>query len=102
MATGSAQPFLPAGTATLAAGSVSASLTLSGAGDTVLVTNASPAVAFVRFGADASAAAGPKDTPVLPNSRLLLGVNGLITHAAAVLASGTGQVFFTLGCGSVV
>ena len=73
MAIGSTQPFLPAGTATLAATTSSASLTLAGSGDTVLVTNASASTAFVRFGAAASVAAGPGDTPVLANSRVLLG-----------------------------
>jgi hypothetical protein len=102
MAIGSTQPFLPAGTATLQAAATSASLALAGAGDTVLVTNATASVAFVRFGADLSVTAGPSDTPVLPNSRVLLGVNGLITCAAAVLASGSGPVFFTLGGGSSI
>ena len=102
MAIGSTQPFIPAGTATLAATTAPGSVALSGAGDTVLVTNAAASVAFVRFGAAASVAAGPGDMPVLPNSRVLLGVNGLITHAAAALAAGTGQVFFTLGGGSSI
>jgi hypothetical protein len=102
MAIGSTQPFLPAGTATLAATTASASLTLAGRGDTVLVTNASGSTAFVRFGAAASVAAGPGDTPVLANSRVLLGVNALITHAAAVLTSGSGPVYFTLGGGSSI
>lgn len=102
MAIGSTQPFSPAGTASLVATTSSSGLTLAGAGDTVLVTNASASVALIRFGADASVSAGPGDTPVLPNSRVLLGVNGLITHAAAVLASGSGPVFFTLGGGSSI
>ena len=102
MAIGSTQPFLPAGTSALAAGPASASVALAGSGDTVLVTNAAASVAFVRFGADPSVAATAADLPVLPNSRVLLGVNGLITYAAAMLASGSGTVFFTLGGGSSI
>jgi hypothetical protein len=38
--------------------------------------------------------------PVLPNSRVMLGVNPIIAYAAVVLASGTGSVLLTRGDGS--
>ena len=100
MSAGSSQPFRPAGTVALSASTSSASIPLAGGGDSVLITNASAAVAFVRFGADASVAATASDTPVLPNARILLGVNSLIGYGAAALTSGTGSVYFTRGDGS--
>jgi hypothetical protein len=39
---------------------------------------------------------------VLANSRVMLSVNGLISHAAAVLVTGSGLVLFTRGDGSYV
>jgi hypothetical protein len=75
---------------------------LAGGGDTLLVTNASGSVAFVRLGVDATVSATAADFPLLPNSRAMLGVNGLIATAATVLASGTGTVYFTRGDGSYV
>jgi hypothetical protein len=102
MSIGSSQPFRPAGTASLAAGTASASVALAGGGDSLLVTNASAATAFVRLGADPTVAATAADMPVLPNGRALLGVNPLITYAAALLTTGSGTVFFTRGDGSYV
>jgi hypothetical protein len=40
------------------------------------------------------------DMPVLPNSRVMLAVNFLITYAATVLTSGSGAVLLTRGDGS--
>jgi hypothetical protein len=99
MSIGATQPFRPAGTATLAAGTASASVPLAGAGGTVLVTNATDAVAFVRLGTSAVTAT-LSDTPVLPNSRIVLAANSSIQHAAAVLAAGSGQLFFSVGDGT--
>src|SRR5690349_11270361 len=100
MPIGSTQPFRPAGTATLAASTSSASVLLAGGGDSVVVTNTTNALAYIRFGADPSVAAGTADMPILASSRLMLSVNSLITFAAAVLASGSGAVLFTRGDGS--
>jgi len=99
MSIGATQPFRPAGTATLAAGTASASVALAGAGGTVLVTNATNAVAFVRLGTSAVAAT-LADTPVLPNSRIVLAGGGGIHYAAAILSSGSGEVFFSIGDGT--
>jgi hypothetical protein len=100
MAIGSIQPFRPAGTVGLAAGTGSASIALAGGGETVVVTNPTTALAFVRFGADPSVTATPADMPVLPGARVMLAANPLITYAAAVLTSGSGSVWFTRGDGS--
>ncbi|HVB68267.1 MAG TPA: hypothetical protein VNE67_10485 [Acetobacteraceae bacterium] len=102
MAIGSTQPFRPAGTVSLAAGTGSASVALAGGGETVVVTNTTAALAFVRFGADPSVTASPADMPVLPGARVMLAANSLITYAAAVLASGSGSVLFTVGDGSFI
>lgn len=102
MATGSVAPFTPAGTVAVAASSAaSTSAALPGVNDAVLVTNASPVLAFVAFGAGAATATAA-DTPVLPGQALLLGT-GRLVNAAAVLLSGTSQietVYFTIGGGT--
>ena len=51
MATGSTQPFRPAGTVSIAASATSSAVSLKGAGSAVLVYNASAATAFFRLGA---------------------------------------------------
>jgi hypothetical protein len=100
MAIGSIMPFRPTGTVSLGATATSASVALSGGGDSIVVTNISASLAYVRFGADPSVAATAADMPVLPNSHVMLGVNSLIGNAAAILASGSGTVLFTRGDGS--
>lgn len=102
MAVGSVTPFRPTGTAALTATTSSASIALSGGGETVVVTNISGSLAYVRFGADASVAASPVDMPVLANSRATLSINGLVSHASAVLMTGNGTVLFTRGDGSFI
>jgi hypothetical protein len=39
--------------------------------------------------------------PILGSSRLILSVNSLISHAAAVSPSGSGNVLFSRGDGSI-
>ena len=102
MAIGSITPFRPTGTVSLGAGTSSAAVALAGGGDSVVVTNTSASLAYVRFGADPSVTASSADMPVMANSRVMLSVNSLVTYAAAVLASGSGGVLFTRGDGSFV
>lgn len=102
MATGSIKPFVPSRTATLMGTTTSSNVALGAGGDTVVVTNVASSVAFVRFGSDATVSASTTDMPVLPNSRVLLALNPLISYAAAVLISGTGNILFTRGDGSIV
>lgn len=84
----------------MSAGTTSASVQLAGGGDSVVVTNITASLAYVRFGADPSVTASTTDMPVLPNTRAMLAVNSLITYAATVLASGSGVVLLTRGDGS--
>ncbi len=100
MATGSITPFRPTGTVSLSASTSSAVVPLTGGGDTVVVTNTASSLAYVDFGADSSTSASSADMPVLPNSRVMLSVNGLVNYAAAILIAGTGAVLFTRGDGS--
>jgi hypothetical protein len=102
MAIGSITPFRPTGTVSLAANTSSATVELAGGGDTVVVTNPTTSLAYVRFGADPSVSASPVDMPVMANSKVMLSVNGLISHAAATLAAGSGSILFTRGDGSFV
>ncbi|MDE2516973.1 MAG: hypothetical protein KGL12_13175 [Rhodospirillales bacterium] len=102
MANGTLAAFEPTGTVTLAAGTTSASIALAGGGDTVVVTNTSAALAFVRFDAGTGGVATPSDMPVLPGARVILGVNSLIVYAAATLVGGSGNILFTRGRGAFV
>ena len=90
MAIGSITPFRPTGTVSLGASTSSVTVQLAGGGDTVVVTNPSASLAYVRFGADPSVSASAVDMPVMANSKVMLSVNGLVSHAAAVLAAGSG------------
>jgi len=86
----------------VAATTVSAASPLAGGGESVVVTNNSASVAFVRFGSDNTVSASSADMPVLPNSRVMLSINSLIGFVATALASGSGNVFFTRGDGSFI
>jgi len=99
MATGSTQPFRPAGTLALTASTTSATGTLVGGGGAVLVYNAASATAFFRLGAAAGLAALASDTPVPPGARMLVDGGPFVSTAAVLLAAGAGTVYFTLGDG---
>lgn len=101
MASGASLPFRPSGTTSVAASTAAAATMLASGGSSILVFNNSGAVAFVRFGMNTTPAASTGDTPVPAGARMLLDAGTLVTHASAVLASGTGSVFFTRGDGSI-
>ena len=102
MPLGSVSPFRPTGTVSVSVSNVSANACLFGGGDFVVVTNATNALAYVRFGSDPTVMASNSDMPILGNSRLILSVNSLISYAAAVSPSGTGNILFSRGDGSLV
>lgn len=102
MAVGAISPFRPTGTVSLSASTTSGSVSLLGAGDSVVVTNTTGVLAYVRFGADPSVTASASDMPVLPNGRAMLCVNQLVSYGAGVLTSGGGSILFTRGDGSFV
>jgi hypothetical protein len=102
MPLGSVSPFRPTGTVSVPVGAASTSAALSGGGDSVVVTNTSTNLAYVRFGSDSTVAASVSDMPILPSSRLILSVNSLITYAAVISPSGSGIVLFSRGDGSFI
>ncbi len=102
MPLGSVSPFRPTGTSSVSTSNVSANVPLAGGGDSVVVTNPSSRLAYVRFGADPSLVATVSDMPILPNSHVILSVNSLITYGAAFAPSGTGSILFSRGDGSIV
>lgn len=102
MPLGSVSPFRPTGTVSLSVGNVSAGVALSGGGDSVVVTNTSGYLVYVRFGAGPTLTATMTDMPVLPSSRVILSVNSLIHYAAALSPNGTATVLFSRGDGSTV
>ena len=102
MPLGSVSPFRPTGTASVAGGTAAANVALVGGGDSVVVTNASSSLAYIRFGSDATVVATAADMPVLPGSKVILSVNSLISFASAIVPSGSGTVLFSRGDGSTI
>jgi hypothetical protein len=100
MPLGSVSPFRPTGTMSVSVGSVSTNAPLSGGGDSVVVTNTTSALVYIRFGSDPTVVASTADMPILPGSKLILSVNSLISYAAAISPSGSGSVLFSRGDGS--
>jgi len=99
MATGSTQPFRPAGTAALSASTSSGTIALVGGGTAMLVYNAASDTAFFRLGASSGLTASVTDTPVPPGQMMLVDGGPFVRYAAALLASGAGNVYFTIGDG---
>jgi hypothetical protein len=97
---GAANAFQPSATVTVASSTASANAPLAAGGESVLITNPNSALLYVRFGSDPTVQATTGDTPVLPNSRILLRCGPLVSHFATILASGSGSVMFTRGDGS--
>ena len=102
MPLGSVSPFRPSGTVSISVGNTSSNVQLVGGGDTVVVTNATSGLAYVRFGSDPLTTASTADMPVLASSRLILSVNSLICYAAAVSPAGSGSILFSRGDGSII
>lgn len=102
MPLGSVSPFRPTGTVSVPVGAASANVLLSGGGDSVVVTNTTTSLAYVRFGSDQSVVASASDMPILSGSKLILSVNSLISYAAAMSPSGSGTVLFSRGDGSFI
>jgi hypothetical protein len=102
MAIGSVSPFRPSGTAVVSAGGVSVNTLLTAGGDTVVVTNATGAIIFIKFGSDSLVTASTADFPVLANSAMIFSVNPLVTYAAAIAPSASGNVYFSRGDGSII
>jgi hypothetical protein len=102
MPLGSVSPFRPTGTVSVSVGNVSSNAPLSGGGDSVVVTNTTTALAYIRFGSDSTVTASSADMPVLPGSRMILSVNSLISYGAAISPSGSGSILFSRGDGSFV
>ncbi len=99
MSTGSTQPFRPAGTASAAATNSVSSIALVGGGNAVLIYNAAASTAFFRLGGASGLTATVNDTPVPAGGRMLVGGGPFVNHAAVLLSSGSGTVYFTLGDG---
>jgi hypothetical protein len=102
MPLGSVSPFRPTGTIGVLVGSVSANARLSGGGDSVVVTNTTAFLSYIRFGSDSTVVASISDMPILGGSRLILSINSLISYAAAISPSGSGNVLFSRGDGSFI
>jgi hypothetical protein len=102
MPLGSVSPFRLTGTISVSVGTVSANAPLSGGGDSIVVTNTTASLVYIRFGSDPTVTASTADMPILAGSRLILSINSLISYAAAISPSGSGAVLFSRGDGSFV
>jgi hypothetical protein len=102
MPIGLISPFRPTGTVSIAASAVSSNTRLDGGGETVVVTNTSGVLGYVKFSSDSAVTATTADMPILPSSRLILSINSLISHAAAITPSGSGTILFSRGDGSIL
>jgi hypothetical protein len=99
MSVGSVQPFQTAtnaSTVTIAATTTVATAALPGNGESVLVYNASAAIAFVRVGGSATV----NDVPVPPGARMLMQCGAYASLVAVLLSTGTGNVLFVRGSGT--
>jgi hypothetical protein len=101
MPLGSVSPFRPTGTIGLSVSSTSGNVSLSGGGDSIVVTNTTTALAYIRFGSDSTVTASTADMPILASSKLILSINSLITYAAAISPTGSGTILFSRGDGSI-
>jgi hypothetical protein len=102
MSVGSVQPFQTAtnaSTVTIAATTTVATAALPGNGESVLVYNASAAIAFVRVGGSATTAT-VNDVPVPPGARMLMQCGAYASLVAVLLSTGTGNVLFVRGSGT--
>ncbi len=102
MPLGSVSPFRPTGTVSVSVSNVSSNTPLSGGGDSIVVTNATTSLGYVRFGSDMTVTASTTDMPVLAGSRMILSINSLISYAAAISPSGSGSILFSRGDGSTI
>ena len=102
MPLGSVSPFRPTGTVSVSVSNVSSNTPLSGGGDSIVVTNATTSLGYVRFGSDMTVTASTTDMPVLAGSRVILSINSLISYAAAISPSGSGSILFSRGDGSTI
>ncbi|HQT38372.1 MAG TPA: hypothetical protein PK231_03030 [Acidocella sp.] len=99
MTVGSVNPFKPAVTVTISGGTTSTNAALTVTGDAVVVYNSSSDTAFVRTGNGAQVAE-TTDYPVPAGARALIATGPYINNVAVVLASGSGNVYVTVGDGT--
>jgi hypothetical protein len=97
---GASNAFQPSATVAIASGAVSANVQLTGGGESVLITNPTTSLAYVRFGSDPTVQATVSDTPILPNSKILFRCGPLVSYCAVILGSGSGVILLTHGDGS--
>lgn len=95
-------PFAPLGSSVkVAATTTSGSVALGTTPRTIRVHNAATGIAYIAFGAGGATAAadGTASIPMAAGATEVFGSGSSITHAAAILATGTGDVWFTPGDG---
>lgn len=67
----------------------------------MLIYNSAAATAFIRFGMNASTVSTASDTPIPAGARMLIHAGEFAKTVAVLLASGSGDVYFSRGQGTV-
>ena len=96
-----AAPFTPYGTVSRAGTGTTASVALTRAKDQTCIVTALPGNSgpvFIKFG-DSTVEAAVTDFPILPGTVQTFHVLAVHTHIAAILASGTGTIYASVGDG---
>ncbi len=92
------QPFTPGGNFSLAVGTTTSNVAITGAGTTLRLANVAAVECFVAFGTSAvEATTGGFSMPA--NSQILVCVPGTTTHVAAITASSTATLRISRGDG---
>ncbi len=90
-----------AATTTLSASTTSANGALAGdttVASSIRVYNGSTAVAFIKYGSGAQTATSA-DLPVAPGATEIFNIGPSVDNVAAILSTGTGNVYVTRGGG---
>lgn len=91
--------FTPGTTVSISASTSTGRVALPTTGNlTIRVYNGTSALAFIKFG-DSTVEAAATDTPIPAGIPCGFTPPANATHVAAILASGTGTVYFTAGSG---
>lgn len=95
------QAFFSAGSVSISASTTSASASLPGGGDTVIVVNNTAAIAYVQFGGGTGTPVATTSSPVVvpANSRMATVCGPLANKVAVLLSTGTGTVSIMQGEG---
>lgn len=103
MSIGQNPPFAQEAIVALSASTTSTGAAIPPGGDTLVVTNPTPVLAWVAIGSGAvpPVAVPGACIPILPGQRRIIGAPG-VSQASAILTTGTGSIYIETGTGVAV